>query len=112
MDVTGDLGTYWKKAAHAQAFHVRAVVAQDRDGALLLGKDAIACSGGEILDFRTFGTVALSMIVEVEGGRVLALVDSLVALGWDVDLDPDCDALAERASDRIVGTFHLIFPGA
>lgn len=110
MDVVGDLGTYWKKVARAQEFHVRAVVTQRRDSAILLVKDAISRSGGDILDFRTFGSLALSIIVEVEGARVLSLVDSLVAVGWDVDVDPDGEALADRASDQIVGTFHLIFP--
>ncbi len=110
MDVTGDLGTYWRKVARAQGFHIRAVVTQRRDSAILLVKDAISHSGGDLLDFRTFGSQALSIIVELEGARVLSMVDALVALGWDVDVEPDREALAVRAGDQIVGTFHLIFP--
>ncbi len=110
MDACGDLGTYWKKVAHAQDFHVRAVVTQRRDSAIPLGKHAISVAGGDIVDFRTFGDLALSMIVEVESGRMLSLVDSIVALGWHVDVDLDPEALAEGTSDLLAGTFHLTFP--
>lgn len=110
VNVSGDLAAYWKKVAHAQDFHVRAVVSQRRDSAILLGKHAISRNGGDIVDFRMFSNLALSMIVEVEGGRMLSLVDSLVALGWHVDVDLDREALAERTSDLLAGTFHLTFP--
>ncbi len=109
MNVSGDLGTYWRKVAHAQDFHVRAAVSQQRDGSIVLGKSAISRNGGSIVDFRTFGKLALSMIVEVEGGRMPSLVDSLVALGWRIDVDPDCEALAGRKSELLAGTFHLTF---
>jgi hypothetical protein len=105
----GDLAAYWRKVARAQDFHVRALVHGARSRALDLGKAAVCRNRGEILDFRTFGDQCLSMIVEMDGTRVLSLVDSLVALGWTVDVDPDRDALARRAADLLEGTFQLTF---
>ncbi len=109
MDGSGDLGEYWRKVARAQHFHVRALVNQQRDTAMLFAKRSISRNGGDIVDFRTFSRLALSMIVQVERGRLPSLVDSLVALGWSVDADLDREAVAEPASERVAGTFHLRF---
>ncbi len=109
MDVVGDLGTYWKKVAHAQDFHVRAVVSQHRDSAILLAKRVIARKGGNIVDFRTFGNLALSLIVQVKGRQMLSLVDSLAALGWHVDVALGRETRTERSNDLLAGTFHLTF---
>jgi hypothetical protein len=109
VDVSGDLGAYWRKVARAQDFHVRAMVNQQRDTAMLFAKRSISRNGGDIVDFRTFSKLTLSMVVQVERGRLPSLVDSLVALGWDVDVDRDPEALAERASENLAGTFHLSF---
>ncbi len=95
--------------ARAQDFHVRALVNQQRDTALLFAKRSISRNGGDIVDFRAFSTLALSMIVQVERGRLASLVDSLVALGWSVDVGLDGDARAGRASEIVAGTFHLSF---
>ncbi len=109
VDVTGDLGTYWRKVARAQDFHVRAVVSDPRDDAILLFKDAISRSGGDVLDFRTFSELELSVIVEVQGGRVLSLIDTLVASGWDVDVDPDGEVL-RRFATALLDELEPILP--
>jgi hypothetical protein len=107
--MAGDLAAYWKKVARAQDFHVRAVVREGRGRAIARGRDAVFLNGGDLLDFRTFSDLSLSMIVEMDGSRVLSLLDSLVALGWDFDVAPDREALARRAGDLLEGTFQLTF---
>jgi hypothetical protein len=106
----GDLAAYWRKVARAQDFHVRAVARDGRARAIGLGKDAIVRNDGDLLDFRTFSDLSLSMIVEMDGGGVLSLLDQLEALGWDIDVNPDRAVLAQRADDLLEGTFQLTFP--
>jgi hypothetical protein len=108
--MSGDLGEYWKTIARGRDFHIRAVVREGRDRAIDLAKDAVSRNHGDILDFKMFSNLALSMIVEMNGSRALSLLESLVAMGWDVDVDPDCEALALRATDLLEGTFQLTFP--
>jgi hypothetical protein len=86
------------------------VVREGRDRAIDLAKDAVSRNHGDILDFKMFSNLALSMIVEMNGSRALSLLESLVAMGWDVDVDPDREALALRATDLLEGTFQLTFP--
>jgi hypothetical protein len=106
----GDLGAYWKTIARARDFHVRVVVHEPRARAIDRGKAAIQSSHGDILDFKMFSDLSLSIIVGLSGGGVLSLVDSLVALGWDVDVDPDREAMALRTTDLLEGTFQMTFP--
>ena len=108
--MSGDLGAYWKTVARARDFHVRVVAREPRDQAIDHGKAAIQSSHGDILDFKMFSNLSLSMIVGLSGRGVLSLLDSLVALGWDVDVDPDREALALRATDPLEGTFQMTFP--
>lgn len=108
---SGDLGAHWRRVARARDFRIRAVVKESRDRAIDHGKDAVLRHRGDILDFKMFSNLSLCMIVELEGGaRVLALLDSLAALGWDVDVDPDREAIARRAADLLEGTLQLTFP--
>lgn len=107
--MAGDLAAYWRKVARAQDFHLRVVARERRERAIELGKGALARNRGDLLDFRTFGSRSLSMIVEMEGSRVLSLLDSLDALGWEIDLGPDREALARRGDDSLAGTFRLSF---
>ncbi len=110
MDACGDLGAYWRKVARAQDFHVRARVNQQRDTAMLFAKRSISRNGGDIVDFRAFSKLALSIIVQVDRGRLSSLVESLVALGWVVDASLDREALAGRPDEKLAGTFRLSFP--
>jgi hypothetical protein len=108
--MSGDLGAYWKTISRARDFHVRVVVRGPRDQAVDHGKAAILGSHGDILDFKMFSNLSLSMIVWLSGRGVLSLLDSLAALGWDVDVEPDREALALRAADSLEGTFQMTFP--
>jgi hypothetical protein len=108
--MSGDLGAYWKRVARARDFRIRVVVHERRDQAIDRGKDAISRSHGGILDFKMFSNLSLSMIIEVNGSRVLSLLDSLVALGWHVDVEPDREALGRLATDLLEGTLQMTFP--
>jgi len=106
----GDLGAYWKETARARDFRIRVVVREGRERAIEQGKDAVLGNHGDILDFKMFSNLSLAMIIELNGSRVLSLLDSLVALGWDVDVDPDREAIARRATDLLEGTLQMTFP--
>jgi hypothetical protein len=108
--MAGDLAAYWKKVARAQDFHVRVIVREGRARAIDLGKDALLRNDGYLVDFRTFSDLSLSMIVEMEAGSVLSLLDQLEELGWDVDVAPDREVLERRADDLLEGTLQLTFP--
>jgi hypothetical protein len=108
--MSADLAAYWKKVARAQDFHVRAAARAGLARAVNAGKDAIVRNRGDVLDFRRFGDLALSIIVEMDGSGVLSLLDELEALGWDVDVNPDRETLAGLAGDLLEGTFQLTFP--
>jgi hypothetical protein len=106
----GDLGAYWKSIARGRDFHVQAVVHERRDPAIAHARDAVLRHRGDILDFKMFSNLSLAMIVELEAGGLLALLDSLVALGWSVEVDPGRELLARRAAERLEGTLQLTFP--
>ena len=106
----GDLGAYWKSIARGRDFSVQAVARERRELAIARAEDAVQRQRGYILDFKMFSDLSLNMVIELSGGGVLALVDALAALGWHVDVDPDRDALAGRAADRLEGTFQVTFP--
>jgi hypothetical protein len=108
--MSGDLGAYWKTIERARDFHVRVVVREPRDQAIQSSKDSVHQSHGDILDFKMFGNLALSMIIELSGSQLLALLDSLVARGWDVEVDPGREAVAQRPDDALEGTLQLTFP--
>jgi hypothetical protein len=108
--MSGDLGAYWKKIERARDFHVRAVVNEPRIQAIDHGKDAVHRSRGDILDFKLFSNLALSMVIELSGSQLLALLDSIAARGWKVEVDPDREAIARRAADPLEGTFQMTFP--
>lgn len=106
----GDLGAYWKSVARGRAFRLEAVARERRELAIARVEEAVRQQGGDILDFKMFSNLSLSLIVEMGGGGVVALVDSLGALGWQVEVDPGRDALAVRAGDRLEGTVQVTFP--
>jgi len=105
-----ELGAYWRSIAKGKDFCIRIVVHEGREQAIDHGKDAIQRNHGDILDFKMFSNLSLAMIVEMNGSRVLALLDSLVELGWDVELEPDREAIGLRATDLLEGTFQMTFP--
>lgn len=96
--------------ARGRDFRVQAVARERREAAIARAEEAVQRQRGDVLDFRMFSDLALNLIVEMTGGGVLALVDSLAALGWHVELEPGREALASRAADRLEGTFQLTFP--
>jgi hypothetical protein len=108
--MTGDLGAYWKSMARGRDFRVQAVARERRELAIARAEEAVQRQRGDILDFKMFSNLSLNMVIEMSGGGVLALIDSLAALGWHVEVDPDRDALAGCASDRLEGTFQVTFP--
>jgi hypothetical protein len=106
----GDLGSYWKSVARGRDFRVQAVAGERRDTAIARAQEEIQRQRGDVLDFKMFSNLSLSLIVEMSGDGVAGLVDSLVALGWSVEVEPDRDALAARAADRLEGTVQVTFP--
>jgi len=108
--MSGDLGGYWKKIERARDFHVRAVVREPRTQAIEQGRDAVHRSRGDILDVKMFSNLSLSMVIELSGSQLLKLLDSIAARGWHVDVDPDREAIARRATDPLEGTFQMTFP--
>ena len=108
--VPGDLGEYWKSIARGRHFRVQAVARERRELAIARAEDAVRLHGGDILDFKMFSNLSLSLIVEMTGGGVAALVDSLASRGWQVEVDPGREALAARAGDRLEGTLQVTFP--
>jgi len=104
----GDLGAYWKSVARGRSFRVEAVARERRELAIARVEEAVRRQGGDILDFKMFSNLSLSLMVEMAGGGVVALVDSLGALGWQVD--PGRDALAAGAAGRLEGTVQVTFP--
>jgi hypothetical protein len=108
--MSADLGAYWRETARAGDFRIRAVAREGRERAIEQGKEAVLRNQGAILDFQMFSNLSLSMVVELSGSRVLSLLGSLVALGWDVDVDPDREAIARRGTDLLEGTFQMTFP--
>jgi hypothetical protein len=106
----GDLGAYWKSVARGRDFSIQAVARERRELAIARAQEEARRQRGDILDFKMFSNLSLNLIVEMSGGGVVALVDSLGALGWQVEVDPGRDELAARATDRLEGTFQVTFP--
>ena len=108
MDV--DLGAYWRSKARGNAFALRAVVRGEREEAIERAKVAVGVAGGDVLDFKMFSNLSLTLIVELPGSGLLSLLDALVALGWNVEVEPGREAIAGRASELLEGTVQLTFP--
>jgi hypothetical protein len=106
----GDLGAYWKSVARGRAFRLEAVARERRELAIARAQEAVRRQGGDILDFKMFSNLSLNLVVEMTGAGVAALVESLREAGWQVGVDPERDALAARAGDRLEGTFQVTFP--
>ena len=106
----GDLGPYWKAVSRGRNFRLQAVAREPRLAAISRVEEAVQQHGGFILDFKAFSDLSLNLLVESSGSGVVALVDSLVELGWPVELDPGREALGARAAERLEGTVQLTFP--
>ncbi len=106
----GDLGAYWRSKARGHDFAIRTVARGGREEAIERGKDAVLRSQGDLLDFKMFSNLSLTMIVELKGSGVVALLDALAALGWSVEVEPAREAFAQRGSDLLEGTLQLTFP--
>jgi hypothetical protein len=104
-----DLGAYWKSVAGGRDFRVQAVAREPRGEAIARAEEAVQRQRGDILDFKMFSNLSLNLVVELSGEGVLTLVDALVAQGWGVEVHPDRAALAQRARDRLQGTFQVTF---
>jgi hypothetical protein len=107
-----DLGAYWRSKARGNAFAVRAVVRGEREEAIERAKAAVGAAGGDVLDFKMFSNLSLTLIVELRGSGLLALLDALVALGWNVEVEPGRETFAGREAELLEGTVQLTFPDA
>jgi hypothetical protein len=105
-----DLGPYWKAIAPGRHFRLQAVAREPRVAAISRVEEAVQRQGGFILDFKAFSDLSLNLLVESSASGVVALADSLVALGWPVEIDPGREALGARATERVEGTVQLTFP--
>jgi len=105
-----DLGPYWKTVARGRHFRLRAVAREPRPAAISRLEEAVQRHGGYILDFKAFSDLSLNLLVESSGSAVVALADSLVALGWPVEVEPDRVTLAASAAEQLEGTVQLTFP--
>jgi hypothetical protein len=103
------LGPYWKSVARGRQFRVQSVAREPRSAAISRVEMLIQQLRGDILDFKAFSDLSLSIIVELSGAGVAGLVDSLLALGWQVNVEPERDAMAACA-ERLEGTVQVTFP--
>jgi hypothetical protein len=108
--MSGDPGAYWKSVSPGGGFRVQAIARAPRHQAIALVEEAVQRHGGDILDFKMFSNLSLAMIIEMTGSGVLALVASLVALGWQAEVEPASDSLAGRGEDRLGSTLQVTFP--
>jgi len=104
------LGPYWKSIRRGRHFRVQAVSREPRVAAITRVEDAVQRHGGDVLDFKVFSDVSLSLLVELTGPGAAALVDALAALGWPAEVDPPRDALAAAGAERLEGTVQVTFP--
>jgi len=70
----------------------------------------VGAAGGDVLDFKMFSNLSLTLIVELPGSGLISLLDALVAQKWSVDCEPDRDAIGQRMSELLEGTVQLTFP--
>jgi len=105
-----NLGPYWKAIARGRQFRLQAVAREPRSTAISRVEEAVQRQGGYVLDFKAFSDLSLNLLVESSGSGVVGIVDSLVALGWPVDLEPGRAALEACAAERLEGTVQLTFP--
>jgi hypothetical protein len=86
------------------------VAREGRTAATSRVEAAVLARRGDILDFKMFSNLSLTLLVELEAPAVVGLADELEGLGWPVDLDPPREALLALAGERIEGTLLLDFP--
>ena len=108
--MAGCLPDYWKRVARGREFHVQAIAREVREAAISRTEALVQRHGGDVLDFKMFSNLSINLIVEATGAGVVAVVDGLQALGWNVELEPTRELLLERAADRLEGTLQLTFP--
>ena len=104
------LARYWESIRPGQDFHVHAVAGEPRLSAIPRAEQEVQRHGGDILDFKMFSDLSLNLLVELNGAGVGALIESLTAQGWHVEVEPTPDVLAARAANRLQGTFEVTFP--
>lgn len=100
----------WKTLYRGRGFKLGAVAREPRDAATARTQAAVQARRGDILDFKMFSNLALSLLVELEAAEVVGLADELAALGWHVELEPPRELLATLAGERLEGTVRLDFP--
>lgn len=108
--MAGCLPDYWKRVARGREFHVQAIAREAREAAISRTESLVQRHGGDVLDFKMFSNLSINLIVELTGAGVVAVVDGLQSLGWNVDLEPTRELLLGRAADRLEGTLQLTFP--
>jgi hypothetical protein len=108
--MSGDLGAHWKSVARGRHFRVQAVSRGRREEAIARVEEVVQRRRGDILDFKMFSNLSLTLLVEMDMDAVPALADELAALGWHVDLDPGREVLAGRSGERMEGTIQVTFP--
>jgi hypothetical protein len=106
----GDLGPYWRAVARGHHFRLQVIAREPRLAAISRVEEAVQRQGGFILDFKAFSDLSLNLLVESSGSGVVALADSLIALGWPVELEPGREILGAQAAERLEGTVQLTFP--
>jgi hypothetical protein len=105
-----DLEPRQQASAPARHFRLQAVAREPRVAAISRVEEAVRRHGGFILDFKAFSDLSLNLLVESSGSGVLGIADSLLALGWPVDVEPGREALDACASGRLEGSVQLTFP--
>jgi hypothetical protein len=100
----------WRTLSRGRGFKLRAVAREPRADATARAEGAVQARRGDILDFKMFSNLALSLLVELEATAVVGLADELQGLGWPVDLEPPRQALLARSGERLEGMVLLDFP--
>jgi len=103
------LPALWQTLYRGRAFKLQAVARGPRAEATAQVEAAVQALRGDILDFKQFSDLALNLVVELEAGAVVQLVEALEARGWPVDLEPPREALRSRAGERLEGTIRVDF---
>lgn len=100
----------WRTRYRGRGFTLRAVTREPRAAAIARAEGAVQARRGDILDFKMFSNLALTLLVELDAAEVAVLADALQGFGWPVDLEPPRQALSALAGERIEGTVLLDFP--
>ena len=100
----------WRTLYRGRNFKLRAVAREPRAAATARAEGAVQARRGDILDFKMFSNLALTLLVELEAAAVVGLADELEGLGWPVELEPPRQELLRRSGERLEGTVLLDFP--